>query len=94
MADTPIVFSKPYRSAHEIDNLTYPPIIRGAYLVATYHTHPRLIADGGDPDPSPDDIKASEESGVPWFIVTEVGLMIVGPERRVGGLTGPVGYPS
>ena len=62
-------------------NLTYPPIIRGAYLVATYHTHPRLIADGGDPDPSPDDIKASEESGVPWFIVTEVGLMIVGPAQ-------------
>lgn len=74
-------------------NLTSPLIVRGAYLVATYHTHPKLIVDGGDPDPSPDDIEISEESGVPWFIVAEVGLIVVGPERRVGGFAGPVGYP-
>src|SRR5262245_35802675 len=33
-------------------DLSFPPDVPGYYLVATYHTHPTLIADGGDPDPS------------------------------------------
>ena len=71
-----------------------PPDVPGYFLVATYHTHPNLIADGGDPDPSPDDIEFADESGVPWFVVSELGVVFVGPDRRVGGLAGPSGYPQ
>lgn len=74
-------------------DLSYPPDVPGYYLVATYHTHPTLIADGGDPDPSSADQREADNSGVPWFVVTEVGVSAVGPDRRVGGLTGPPGYP-
>ena len=74
-------------------DLRHPPTVPGHHLVATYHTHPSLIAEGRDPDPSPDDIEWAHHSGVPWFVVTEVGVVWVGPERRVGGLTGPPGYP-
>lgn len=75
-------------------DLSYPPAVPGYYLVATYHTHPVLIADDGDPDPSWEDLTLSTESGVPWFIVSELGVVSVGPERRVGGFTGPEGYPQ
>ena len=74
--------------------LNSPPVLPGCFVVATYHTHPNPIADGGDPDPSPDDIQFADESGVPWFVVTELGTFVVGPDRRVGGLTGPAGYPQ
>jgi hypothetical protein len=74
-------------------DLNSPPEIPGYYVVATYHTHPNLIADGGDPDPSPDDREWADDSGVPWFVVSEIGTIAVGPSRRVGGLTGPAGYP-
>src|SRR5437868_15274381 len=36
-------------------DLSSPPDVTGYFVVATYHTHPRLIADGGDPDPSNED---------------------------------------
>jgi hypothetical protein len=75
-------------------DLTYPPSVTGYYLVATYHTHPVLIADGGDPDPSPEDLALAAESGVPWFIISELGVLAVGPVCRVGGFTGPEGYPQ
>jgi hypothetical protein len=75
-------------------DLSSPPDVPGSFLVATYHTHPNLIADGGDPDPSPDDMLYADLSGVPWFIVTELGVMVVGPDRRTGGLAGPPGYPQ
>jgi len=74
--------------------LNDPPLVPDHYLVATYHTHPVLIVDGGDPDPSPDDIEFAYDSGVPWTIIAETGITYVGPERRVGGLTGPEGSPS
>lgn len=75
-------------------DLSFPPNVVGFYLVATYHTHPVLIADGADPDPSPDDHKFADESGVPWFVISELGVVVVGPDRRIGGLTGPGGYPQ
>lgn len=78
---------------HDFLNLSFPPAIGGAFLVATYHTHPRLIADGGDPDPSPADMKNANATRIPWMIVTELGVIWVGPERREGGLTGLPGYP-
>ena len=74
-------------------NLDKPPLLQGVFLVATYHTHPKLIVDGGDPDPSPDDIRFANETGVPWLLVTELGVLYVGPGRRLGGLNGPLGYP-
>jgi hypothetical protein len=70
-------------------DLNSPSEIPGYYVVATYHTHPNLIADGGDPD----DREWADDSGVPWFVVSEIGTVAVGPTRRVGGLTGPAGYP-
>jgi hypothetical protein len=74
-------------------DLDSPPDVPGCYLVATYHTHPNPIAEGHDPDPSPDDIRWAFDTGVPWFVVTEIGVFVVGPDRRAGGLTGPSGYP-
>lgn len=74
-------------------DLRHPPEVSDAFLVATYHTHPRLIVDGGDPDPSPEDIHNGKVSRVPWLIVTEVGVFRVGPERREGGLSGHPGFP-
>ena len=75
-------------------NLDNPPTVPGSYLVATYHTHAFPAALGRDPSPSSDDYEAADGSGVPWFVVTEAGVFVVGPDRRVGGLTGPAGYPS
>jgi hypothetical protein len=74
-------------------DLSFPPEVTGCFLVATYHTHPNPISEGNDPDPSPADVRFAHESGVPWFVVSEVGVVAVGPERRVGGMTGPPGYP-
>lgn len=75
-------------------DLSRPPVVLGCFLVATYHTHPNLIADGGDPDPSDEDRLLADDSGIPWFVVSELGVYAVGPARRVGGLTGPPGYPN
>ena len=75
-------------------DLSSPPDVAGYFLVATYHTHPTLIGHGGDPDPSADDRENADDSGVPWFVVSELGVCFVGPDRRVGGLTGPSGYPQ
>lgn len=74
-------------------DMSLPPAVPRYYLVATYHTHPNLIEDGGDPEPSPADRREADGSGVPWFVVTELGVYVVGPDRRVGGLTGLTGYP-
>jgi hypothetical protein len=75
-------------------DLSIPPNVSGYFLVATYHTHPTPIAEGGNPDPSADDRQCGDESGIPWFVVSELGIAAVGPDRRVGGLTGLGGYPQ
>src|SRR5262245_41009176 len=75
-------------------DLSFPPNVSGYYVVATYHTHPTPISEGGNPDPSPDDRQSADDSGVPWFVISELGAAAVGPDRRVGGLTGPGGYPQ
>ena len=74
-------------------DLSHPPHLNGCYLVATYHTHPNPAADGWRPQPSDDDWVEASGSGVPWFVVSEVGVFVAGPIRRVGGLSGPPGYP-
>ncbi|MBA4190674.1 MAG: hypothetical protein C0467_22040 [Planctomycetaceae bacterium] len=74
-------------------DLTHPPKLPGCFLVGTYHTHPNPIAIGWDPEPIPADRREAQESGVPWFVVSEIGVFVVGPDRRVGGLGGSAGYP-
>jgi hypothetical protein len=74
-------------------DLTRPPVVADYFLVATYHTHPNPAARGWDPSPSQDDCWHADDSGVPWFIVSDQGAFVAGPERRVGGLSGPPGYP-
>jgi hypothetical protein len=74
-------------------DLTRPPPVAGHFLVATYHTHPNPAARGWDPSPSQDDCWHADDSGVPWFVVSELGVFVVGPDQRVGGLAGPPGYP-
>jgi hypothetical protein len=74
-------------------NLSQPPELSGWFLCATYHTHPNPVALGWDPQPSAEDRREADLSGVPWFVVTELEVFVVGPDRRVGGLTGPPTYP-
>jgi hypothetical protein len=73
--------------------LHQPPILPDCFLVATFHTHPNPLAEGWIPEPSPEDREGAAETGMPWFVITELGVLHVGPDRRVGGLTGPGGYP-
>ena len=78
----------------DLIDLSFPPKVPGAYLVATYHTpaippHGTILA-----EPSTDDRKLAAESGVPWFVVSHEGVFVTGPDRRVGGLSGPNGYPT
>lgn len=79
--------------ADELD-LSYPPVVPGSYLVATYHTHPHPPDRVWTAEPSPDDRRLAAGSGVPWFVISHVGTFTAGPNRRVGGLTGPPGYPT
>lgn len=74
-------------------DLTTPPDVFGSFLVATYHTHPNPISLGWNPEPSDDDRNEADGSGVPWLVVSELGVFVAGPDRRIGGLTGPPGYP-
>jgi hypothetical protein len=75
-------------------DLTNPPIEPGCFLVATYHTHPNLSAEGWQVTPSDEDRNLASDSGVPWLIVTDIGVFVAGPDSRVGGLSGPPSYPS
>ena len=73
--------------------LSYPAALANNRVVATYHTHPNPTAGGWIPDPSPDDISNADVTGVPWFIISDAGLYVVGPDRRIGGLSGPAKFP-
>ena len=74
-------------------DLSFPPNVPGALLVATYHTH--AIPPHGTivAEPSDVDHELAVGSGIPWFVISHEGVFVTGPERRVGGLTGPPGYP-
>lgn len=88
-----IVVRRAPPGGYDMLDLSYPPVVPDSFLVATYHTHPILLAQGFDPEPSPTDRREADGSGVPWFVVTEIGVYVVGPDRRIGGLSGPPGYP-
>ena len=81
--------TRPGRTS-ELD-LSSPPVVQDCYLVGIYHTHPTLI--GFMPDPSIDDHKLADEAGIPFFTISEEQTYVIGPDRRIGGCTGPTGYP-
>jgi hypothetical protein len=74
-------------------DLTGPPVIPGATVVATFHTHPNPTAEGWDPRPSSWDTQSAWLFGVPCLIRTDRGVYMTGPESRRGGLGGGPGYP-
>ena len=74
-------------------DLSFPPAVLGAYVVATYHTHALRPRGPITAEPSDDDRFHAVDSGVPWFVISHEGVFVTGPIRRVGGLTGPNGYP-
>ena len=74
-------------------DLSFPPHVHGAFLVATYHTHAIPPRGPITAEPSEDDRFHAVDSGVPWFVISHEGIFVTGPVRRVGGLVGPNGYP-
>jgi hypothetical protein len=74
-------------------DLSFPPAVPGAYVVATYHTHALRPRGPITAEPSDEDRYHAVDSGVPWFVISHEGVFVAGPVRRVGGLTGSNGYP-
>ncbi len=74
----------------ELD-LSKPPLVRDSFLVAIFHTHPNAI--GFMPDPSREDHDLADDAGIPFFTISEEQTYVIGPDRRIGGCTGPAGYP-
>jgi hypothetical protein len=73
--------------------LSNPPVVDGAVVVGTFHTHPNPSAEGWDPRPSERDGTLADRTGVPWLIRADIRSYVVGPDRRRGGLGGGPGYP-
>ena len=74
-------------------SLAGPPVVPGAVVVGTFHTHPNPSAGGWDPKPSITDKRSAAYTGVPWLIRSDAGVFSTGPNRRRGGLSGGPGYP-
>ena len=75
-------------------DLSAPPIVPGAVVVATFHTHPNPSAEGWEPGPSSADTQIARLVGVPFLIRADDGLHTTGPDSRRGGLAGRPGYPA
>jgi hypothetical protein len=74
-------------------DLAEPPIVPGASVVATFHTHPNPSAEGWQSGPSEADTQSAWLFGVPCLIRADDGIHATGPASRRGGLTGGPGYP-
>jgi hypothetical protein len=74
-------------------DLSAPPVVANAVVVATYHTHPNPSAEGWDPGPSVDDTNSAWLFGVPCLIRADDGVHTTGPDARRGGLAGGPGFP-
>ncbi len=74
-------------------SLAGPPVIPGAVVVGTFHTHPNPTADGWDPKPSITDKRSAAYTGVPWLIRSDSGVFSTGPNSRRGGFSGGPGFP-
>jgi hypothetical protein len=76
----------------ELD-LSTPPVVPGAVVVATFHTHPNPTAEGWEPGPSAEDTQSAWLFGVPCLIRADDGIHTTGPASRRGGLSSGPGYP-
>lgn len=74
-------------------DLSSPPPLSGAVVVATFHTHPNPSAEGWEPGPSGADTQSAWLFGVPCLIRADDGIHTTGPTSRRGGLAGEPGYP-
>jgi hypothetical protein len=74
-------------------DLSTPPVVPGAVVVATFHTHPNPSADGWETGPSAADTRSAWLFGVSCIIRADDGIHTTGPASRRGGLTGSPGYP-
>jgi hypothetical protein len=74
-------------------DVSAPPLVAGAVVVATFHTHPNPSAEGWNPGPSSADTQSAWLLGVPCLIRADDGVYITGPTSRRGGLSGGPGYP-
>lgn len=74
-------------------DLSTPPLVPGAVVVATFHTHPNPTADGWFPGPSAADTQSAWVFGVPCLIRADDGIHRTGPASRRGGLSGGGGFP-
>jgi len=74
-------------------DLTTPPVVPGAVVVGTFHTHPNPSAEGWEPGPSAADTQSAWQFGVPCLIRADDGTHTTGPASRRGGLAGGPGYP-
>jgi hypothetical protein len=75
-------------------DLSDPPAVPGAFVVATFHTHPNPAAEGWQTGPSASDTASAWGLGVPCIIRAEDGIHTTGPDSRRGGLAGNPGYPD
>src|SRR5436309_1729304 len=74
-------------------DLSAPPVVPSAVVVATFHTHPNPSTEGWEPGPSAADTQSAWLLGVPCLIQADDGIHTTGPASRRGGLTGGPGYP-
>lgn len=75
-------------------DLAAPPVVPGAVVVATFHTHPNPSAEGWQSGPSKADTQSAWLLGVPCLIRADDRIHTTGPASRRGGLTGDPGYPA
>ncbi|KAG6824204.1 hypothetical protein H0H92_007651 [Tricholoma furcatifolium] len=71
-------------------------VCEGMVIIATYHTHPTMPNNGGDPShPSQADNRNAWRRGVPGIVIHENGVIYYGPECRESlATTGPTGVGS
>ena len=75
-------------------SLANPPLLPNHVIVGTYHTHPNPASEGWLTEPSSQDERAANFSGVPWLSSAEDGDYSTGPDSRRGGLAGGPGLPA
>jgi hypothetical protein len=88
-----IVVRRALPGAQAFLDLNTPPLVPGAVVVATFHTHPNPSSEGWDPGPSVGDTQSAWLLGVPCLIRADNGVHTTGPDSRRGGLLGGPGFP-
>jgi hypothetical protein len=87
-----VVYRAPAGTKATLD-LSTPPVVPGAVVVATFHTHPNPSSEGWELGPSMEDTHSAWFFGVPCLIRADDCIHTTGPDSRRGGLTGGIGYP-